>query len=365
MPTERPVLPSTPPAQGVSPVLLVLLALVILGAGGFLLWEFVFNKKPETAQVTPTPTPTPTPMPPAPPPVETAKLAVEQAPPEEIKPTAAAQIATIVATDSSVKEGDAIAKLVGFKPSGDKVASLEKEIAIFEGQTGDAEKARDAATTDAARKPFETKLLGLAKIIADREAKLVAARTELDKFLIKAPADGKVTTVAKANAKVTPTDIVATLQREPVMVATFKSAADATVDTKVLLAVKDSDQKLACMVVATGGDGTKVACAQDAAPEGTEVSYAGPDTSAPAPAEDEAPAPDGAAPAEGSAAPDESAAEPAAGSAADAPKAEPKAAPRPRPIRPRPATPVGPAAEAGGDQLFPPKPAAGGSGALQ
>jgi hypothetical protein len=176
MPTERPVLPSAPPAQGVSPVLLVLLALVILGAGGFLLWKFVFNKKPETAQVTPTPTPTPTPMPPAPPPVETAKLAVEQAPPEEIKPTAAAQIATIVATDSSVKEGDAIAKLVGFKPSGDKVASLEKEIAIFEGQTGDAEKARDAATTDAARKPFETKLLGLAKIIADREAKLVALR---------------------------------------------------------------------------------------------------------------------------------------------------------------------------------------------
>jgi len=308
MPVERPVIPKAPmaPSSGPSPILLVLLVLVVLGAGGFAIWKFVLNKKKGTETTQTPPTQPVVPTPPPPPPVESAKLALETSPPEEIKSASVTKIAVIIPTDTEVKEGDVVAKLDGHKPSGDKVASLEKEIAIFQGQLADEEKARDAAANDIAKKPHETKILGLNAIIKDRNAKLAEARPELDKFVIRSPGAGKVTTVVKANTKVTPTDIIATLQREPMLVATFKTAGEVTAGARVLLANKaDATKKLSCTVASTGADGAKIACKKDAAPEGTEVTFAGPDTSSP----DEQPSENGAGSAEP--AKDGSAAEPA------------------------------------------------------
>jgi hypothetical protein len=286
-PEPRPAEPKAPPApsSGVSPVLIAAVIIAVLAAGGFAVWKFVINKKDaatDTSAVKPPPPPQP--EPPPPPPVETAKLATEAPVAKELKPSAPGQIATIVASDTAVKEGDPIARLVGFKPLEGQVAALDKSLAKAKDAIAAAEKERDAAQTAGNKNGVtaaEKKLATAQKTLADQEAKLATAKAALDKFLIKSPGAGKITAVAKPNAKVTPTDVIATLTREPTLVATFKSAGEVAVGTRVLLAIKGSDQKLSCTVAQTGGDGVKVACPKDAASDGTEVTYAGVDPNAP------------------------------------------------------------------------------------
>ncbi|HEY5944158.1 MAG TPA: hypothetical protein VIV40_01645, partial [Kofleriaceae bacterium] len=289
------------PARGVSPVLIAALVLAILAAGGFALWKFVLNKKgtTETSAAKPTPPEPPPQQPPAPPPVETAKLATEAPVAEEVKPVAAGQIATIVPNDTVVKEGDPIARLAGFKPLEAQVTTVDKALTKAKDAVASAEKERDAAQTAGNKNGVtsaEKKLATAQKTVADQEAKLATAKAALDKFLIKSPGPGKVAAVAKANAKVSPTDVVATLTRDPALVATFKSAGEVAAGTHVLLAIKGSDQKLSCTVTKADADGVKVACAKDAAPEGTEVTFAGVDPSAPPPGEKPAEAPKGETP---------------------------------------------------------------------
>ncbi len=284
--------PPPPAPSGMSPVLIAALVLAILGAGGFAVWKFVLNKKDATQTGEKAPAPTKQPEPPPPPPVETAKLAAETPAAEEVKPSAQGQVATIVANDTAVKEGDPIAKLAGFKPAEAQVASIDKALAKAKDQVAAAEKERDAAQTAGNKNGVtsaEKKLTNGQKAVADQEAKLATAKAALDKFLIKSPAAGKVTAVAKPNAKVAPTDVIATVTREPTVVATFKSAGQVAVGTHVLLAIQGGEQKLSCTVAQSGGDGVKIACPQGAAPEGTEVSYAGVDPNAPPPPGETAP----------------------------------------------------------------------------
>jgi hypothetical protein len=266
---KRPSVAPVAPRQGVSPVLLAALIIAILAAGGFALYKFVLKKDSTESTSKVTPPPPVKPEPPAPPPVETQKLATEQPAPEELKPTDAHQLAWIAANDTVVKAGDPVAKYVGFK-------SLEADVKTVT-------TALDKAKADvAAAGADEKKLAAAQKAQADIEKKLADKQGALDKFLLKAPAAGKVTAVAKLNAKVTPTDVVATLQRDAILVATFKKADGATENAPVLLAVKGTEQKLACNVVMASGDGTKIACPSGAAAEGTEVSFAGLDSSRPA-----------------------------------------------------------------------------------
>jgi hypothetical protein len=332
------------PERSISPVLIAALILVILAAGGFALWKFVLAKK-ETTQTSAKPSPEPPkPTPPVPPPAEVAKLATEQPPADEVKPVAAGQVATIVANDTGVKEGDPVARLVGFKPVEQQLTTIDKAIAKAKEQITAAEKERDAAQTAGNKNGVtaaEKKLATAQKTVTDQEAKLATAKAALDKFLIKAPTTGKVTAVAKPLAKVTPTDVIATVTRDPVLVATFKSAGEAAVGAHVLLALKGSDQKLKCVVSQAGGDGVKIACPKDAAAEGAEVSFAGVDPNAPPPGETP-PAPP-TPPAGSDVKPEEKKPEEAKPEEAKPePKPEEKAekpAPKPRP-KPRPKPPV-------------------------
>jgi hypothetical protein len=341
------------PDRGTSPVLIGLLILVLLAGGAYALWKFVLDKKQTTdTSAQPTP-PQPTPQPPPPPPVETAKLVTEAPVAEEIKPVAAGQIATIVANDTTVKEGDPIARLVGFKPVEAQLTSIDKALAKAKDAAAAAEKERDAAQTAGNKNGVtaaEKKLTSAQKTITDQEAKLATAKAALDKFLIKSPSAGKVTAVAKANAKVSPTDVIATVTRDPVVTATFKSAGPVAVGTRVLLALEGTDQKLSCTVAQAGGDGVKIACPKDAAADGANVTYAGVDPNAPPPGE----TPPGTTPA-GTTPPTGDTPKPETGSGADAAKPEDKPAdapekadkpekkatpPRPRPRRPQPKPPA-------------------------
>ena len=59
------------------------------------------------------------------------------------------------------------------------------------------------------------------------------------------------------------------LVRAPTRTATFKKA-DAAAKSKVVLVTKDS-KKLSCVVTSVDSAGVAIACPEDSAPEGTEV----------------------------------------------------------------------------------------------
>ena len=361
---KRPSVTPTAPRQGVSPVLLAALIIAILAAGGFAVYKFVLKKNPTTETSTTTPPPPIKKVePPPPPPAETQKLATEQPAPEELKSSGAQQVAWLITTEGVVKAGDPVAKYVGFKSFETDVKTVTA--AVEKAKTDAAAAEKERATAEAAGNKVgvtnaEKKLAAAQKAQADNEKKLADKQGALDKYLLKAPAPGKVITVAKLNAKVTPTDVVATLQRDAILVATFKKADGATDNAPVLLAVKGSGQKLPCTVVMASGDGTKIACPAGAAPEGSEVTYAGVDANRPAGGETP-PTPPSTPP--GTDTGSAGSAAPPAGSGADtgsasggeadkgsAAKADKPAAPKaPRPVhRPRPPQPAGGDKPAGG-----------------
>jgi hypothetical protein len=272
-------------------VLIAFLVLAILAAGGFAVYKFVLNKKTtDTTQSSNTTTPPPNPEPPAPPPVETQKLAVEQPAAEDIKTAVAGTVAVVAKTGTVVKAGDVIVRFAGYKPLEADLATIQKALDKATKDLETAQAGSDAKKTAAATKAQ-----------ADQQAKLATKQAAYDKLVVKAPAAGTVETKLAANAKVAANDTVAQLTREPMLVATFAKAENATADAPVILTVKGTEQKLACTVAQAGPEGTKVACPKDAASEGAEVIYAGVDASRQtAPATGSGDAAGSAAPAAGS-----------------------------------------------------------------
>jgi hypothetical protein len=339
-PAPEPMRPKTPskappaPSSGVSPVLLILLVIVVVAAGAFVAYKFILKKSDETASTQPPPvTPPKPPELPPPPPVESEKLANEQPAVLELKPSVAGQLEMVAANDATVKAGDVVFALAGHKPIETEIANLSKDIdKRLQPDVAKAEHDRDAAE-QAGNKPAvtaaEKRIDTAKKALDDAQGKVAAKTADLGKFVVKASTEGKVTAVAKANAKVTANDVVAKLAPGAMLVATFKKTDPAVAaDARVLLAVKGSEQKLSCKVV-DASNGTKIACPHDAAPEGSEVTFAGVDNSPPP----EAPKPD-----DGSAAPNKVVPPPP--EAPHPPPARPARPPN-RPVTPKPPQPAG------------------------
>jgi hypothetical protein len=321
--------PKAPPApqSGTSPMLIAALVLVFLGAGAFFAYKYVIKKSDDTdKQSQSQQPPPPKPEPPPPPPVEVEKLASETPAAIDLKLPGAGQLDMIVANDATVKTGEVVAALAGHKPIETEIAALQTDISKrLQADVAAAERDRDAAEK-AGNKPgvtaAEKKIETAKKALDDKQQKLATRAADLDKLVVKAPVAGKVSVVGKSGAKVTATDIVAKLQPEMRLVTTFKSTTPPVpVDGRVLLATKSGEHKLSCKVVDAAA-GTKIACPLEAAPEGTEVTFAGIDTSpqTPPPGEEIEMGEEGSG---------------SAGSAAALPKAPPPP-PAPPPARPAP-----------------------------
>jgi hypothetical protein len=276
------------PTTSTNPILIVLLVVVVLAAVAFVAWKYVFAKSDDTVQsekAAPAMAP-PAPKAPEPPPVEVEKLASETPAPVEVKAPTAGQIDTIAA-DAQVTAGDVVVALVGHKPIETEVTGIAHD--IDKRLKPDLEQAqKDRATLEAAgNKPAlaaaDKKIQDKQKALDEKQAKLDARKLELARYVVRAPAPGKVSASVKPNAKVGANDVVAKLVRAPVLAATFESTSQPVLDdARVLLAVKGSDKKLSCVVMSTGAGGTKIGCPGDAASEGTEVTFVGLDTSTPA-----------------------------------------------------------------------------------
>lgn len=347
-PVEQPV--PTAPRSRVSPVLVVLLILAALGGGAYLVWKYLLDKPSPVVSVPvePAAPPVKPPPPPAPPPPPTAKVAMEVPEPDDVKASRAGVIETILADKAAVKTGDVIVKLVGNKPIEAELFNIARDqkrmqdqIATLTRRRAAARAAGNRAAENAAQNGIDDRQKTL-----DAKQALAGARTaDLDRFLLQAPSNGTFSPAVKQGQKIAVDDVLATIQRDAVPVATFQVAdlAQFTSQKSVELAVGKGELRVTCAIVAdqSKGDALKVICPVDPAlTAGTDVTLklpappsepaattpepgAPPTTPEPGasgatpPSPEMAPPPPGAAP--GSAAPTTS--EPAAPASAEQPKA--------------------------------------------
>ncbi len=344
----KPTAPNAP-EQKVSRPLLVGLVVVVLAVIAFLVYKNVIaSHAPETDNMPPPPKTEPV-KPPPPPAPESEKLATNAPASESIKPVSAGTIEMIAASDAKVKEGDALVRFTGAKALDTEVSAMEKDVdQRVKTELFKAQQERDAAIASgnkAAQTSAETKVAERQKSLDEKQAKIVSKKAELDKLQLKSPANGTFTAKAKTGTKVTPTDEVGMLVREPTRTVTFKKA-DPTAGPKarVILVTKDN-AKLSCVVTSSDASGTTIECPQNSADEGTEVTFGGVDTTPPAGTGSDASVPVGsgvgsAGSASGSSG---SGAEGSAAAGSDAAVPSP-AAVRPTPApRPRPASAASPA----------------------
>ena len=269
---KKPVVAPTAPKSGVSPALIVLLILAVLGGGVFLVWKYVLDKPATDTTEAPPPPPVKKEPPPAPP-APTAKLALDTPAPVDVKAGLAGTIEAIEANDKVVKTGDTVAKFVGNAPIQAAFDALKKDADKATAAVAAAQKELDAAKDDAAKTAAQTKLDAAKKAQDGKQQAVVAKQADLDKFLIKSTADGKLTVVAKKDAKVVDTDVVAKVAQEPMLAATFTAPGGKYVTgSPATLAIKGGDKKLSCTVADVQGDQVKVVCTADASiPAGADV----------------------------------------------------------------------------------------------
>lgn len=286
---KQPVVPAAAPAR-VSPVLVVLLILVIGGAGAYVVWKYVLNKADATTKtsmvkqpVEPTPPPPPDPEPPAP----VIKLAADAPAAIEVKAPDAGVLESIVAA-GPVKSGDVVARFAGTRSIESAISGLDREIKRVEGELAKAKEdlAEAQAANSAGRiKSAEARVADRQSSLDDKQEKRAAKQAELDKLVLKAPADGAVTPIAKSRARLAVDAAVFSILPDKQLIATFDSDAPPSPGTKVYVLVKTSETKLLCKVLSVEV-GVKVGCPYDAALEGTEVSFGGVVPEEGAPAED-------------------------------------------------------------------------------
>jgi hypothetical protein len=257
----------------VSPVLLVLLILAVIGAGVFLVWKYVLDKPAgdQTSEAPTQPTAPTKPVPPPAPPAPAGKLALDTPAPIDVK--AAGTVEWIEANDKAVKTGDVIAKLAGQAPIQAALDGLKKDSDKAATAVDAAQKDLAAAKDDAAKAAAQTKVDAAKKAQDTKQAALTAKQADLDKFLVKSPADGKLAVIAKTGAKVTDADVLAKVTQEPMLAAVFTAPGGKYVSgSPATLALKGTDKKLSCTVADVQGDQVKVVCTADASiPAGADV----------------------------------------------------------------------------------------------
>ncbi|HEY0478596.1 MAG TPA: hypothetical protein VGD37_13850 [Kofleriaceae bacterium] len=303
--------PLSPPApsRGVSPVLIVLLVLAVLGGGVFLVWKYVLAKPSPDADVGALPAPVAMkPPPPSPPPALTAKIVLETPAPDDVKLTRAGVIENILTDKAVVKEGDIILRLVGDKPIEAELTGLGREQKRLKDAIDAATRRRDTAHgagNKAAETAAETEIADRQKTLRLKEDQLAKKMADLDNFMIHATASGVFSPAAKPGQKVVADAVVARIQRDAIPVATFKvsNARPFAGNASVEVAIGKGEQRVTCTIADVQPDAVKLTCPPDPAlTDGADVTLNAPAATAsdapappPAPSETAATAPAGSA----------------------------------------------------------------------
>jgi len=268
-------------AQRTSPVLLVLLVLVILGAGGFAFWKYYWVPRHKPAGTAPVPThaggtgagSAAVPPPPPPPPL-TAALAMSTPASIDVQSPLAGAIASIAADGAAVNQGDEIARIAGADKALGLVKDAQRTAASIQAQIDKLTAKRDAAT-GAAQTKLDEQVQERQASLAKKQEEQAALEAELGKYVIRAPATGALTISTARGKKVAANDVVATLQPVGAPTATFELRAGQafTPEQDVTLKLDGTGEAtLDCKVTEVSGQKLVVQCASEGAPpDGTKV----------------------------------------------------------------------------------------------
>jgi hypothetical protein len=280
VPEKQPVAPPAP-RRGMSPAVIAVIILVILGVVGFAVWKFVLDK-PSTSGgpvgAAPTAAPPSQPAPPQPPqpPSVTTKVASFTGTPKTILSAFAGTIEWIEATDKDVKSGDVIAKLAGYKPLEAQVAALKKDADKLQADLNTAHQARDAASgaDEAALKKLQAKVDAVEKAYNAKADQLQKKTDLLDQKYVRLTLDGKLTTMRKAGEKIPENTPVASVQPPTMPAATFKVPPGMTVDVGITTAVRLGEKLLTCEVAESEEERLRIVCPGESAfVEGATVTW--------------------------------------------------------------------------------------------
>lgn len=288
-PKVRPVDPTAEP-RGTSPVLIFLLVLVVLGAGGFAFWKFYWVPHHQTkASDTPAPTkPVATgsagagsakapDVPPPPPPPLSAQLAMSTPAPIDIQVEVSGSLASVGADGAVVAQGDEIARLGGADKLDNELKGAVKDVTRVQGDVDKLTAARAGATGSAATK-LDAKIKDRMESLAKKQEDKAGIEAELAKLVIKAPAAGTLKTTTTKGKKVAANDVIATIQPDgqPTAVFTTRPGQSFAVDQELKLTIKsapgENPVNLDCKVSEVAGEKLTVVCPVENPPaSGTEV----------------------------------------------------------------------------------------------
>ena len=243
-------------------MLVLLLLIAVLGAGAFFVWKFVLSK-PDAAEPTTQHAP---PAKPVPPTEVTSKIALETPPPIEAK-APAGTIETVQADGTDVKAGDVLATLVGNKALATEIANLQKDVdkgaPAIEAAQKDLADAQQKENNQAGVAAAQAKLDRVKKPVDDKKATIAKKQADLDKLAIKASADGKLATTATVGQKLAADEVIGTINRETLPVATFKIPPGTKVGADGNVSLTAGDKTVVCTVSDAQAETIKVSCPAD------------------------------------------------------------------------------------------------------
>jgi hypothetical protein len=271
-PADKAAVAPPAPSRGVSPALIVVLILVVLGAIAFAVWKLVLDKPVADTETSSAPVAPPVKPaePPPPPPAPTSKIAMTTAAAEDVKVGRAGVIETIQADKFTASAGDVLVRLVGDRPLEAELTGIAHDAKKLQDAIDAATKRRDAAQA-AGNKADEakatTEIADRQKTLTTKQSQLDAKRTEIDNFVIHAASNGTFTPSVKQGQKVTADALIGTLQRDAVPVATFAitDGKPFSVDASVDVTVGKAGPNVVCKVAEVQPTSLKVTCPADPA----------------------------------------------------------------------------------------------------
>jgi hypothetical protein len=282
VPEKQPV-PATEPTTGrMSPAVIVVLILVVLGLGAFLLWKFVLGSSGEastSSSVTPAPV-TPQPEAPAAPasPVKwaTAKIEMTSGRPKTILAFFPGVIEWIEASGKEAKSGDVIMKLAGYRPLERQVTALQKEVEKLQAEMQAAYKARDDAPQgdEAAAKKVQARIEAAEKAYNPKSDLLQKKTDQLEPYYVRLINDGTLTITRKAGERIPENTPIATIVSPPAPSATFTIPPDVKVEIGTMTSLKLGEKLLTCEVADWEPEKVRIGCPEEpAAVEGATVAW--------------------------------------------------------------------------------------------
>nr|MBA3820301.1 hypothetical protein [Deltaproteobacteria bacterium] len=274
-------LPVAPEPRSSGKPLIILLVLVLAAAAAYFAWRYLIREQAPVSDEAATTAPGAPVAPVAPPeppkPVEpTAKIEIAGGVPRDVISVFAGKIESIDTAERDVKSSDVLARLAGAKRLEGEMATITKEIdtrvaKTLEGANNALTKAQAANNAEAV-KAAEAQIAKLEKTRQEKQDLKVQKEDALEKLLVRAPFDGKVTVVAKAGQTLGENTVVAKITPQPAPSALFKLEKNMTIERGLAVPVALGEKLHTCTVAESTVDGTRVVCPEDPAlVEGADV----------------------------------------------------------------------------------------------